>query len=159
MHASMNDQSSSTPTTPTCARARAANVSIIPCGHLAGRRHPARAAAPGGPLRSHCRARAHSSTSPPWTWRTLRADVTAQDINRVLMKSLGGLQGILGYTEAPLVSIDFNHDPRSVVVDGSHPRRPQTPAPGAAVVRQRMGLSRTGCWIRREDGIRWIMRY
>jgi erythrose-4-phosphate dehydrogenase len=30
------------------------------------------------------------------------------------------LAGILDYTELPLVSCDFNHDPHSAVVDGSH---------------------------------------
>ena len=29
------------------------------------------------------------------------------------------LKGILGYNEAPLVSIDFNHDPRSSTLDAS----------------------------------------
>ncbi len=31
----------------------------------------------------------------------------------------GSLKGVLGYTEMPLVSCDFTHDPRSAVVDGS----------------------------------------
>jgi len=34
--------------------------------------------------------------------------------------ALNELAGVLGYTELPLVSCDFNHDPRSAVVDGSH---------------------------------------
>jgi len=33
--------------------------------------------------------------------------------------SRGNLHGILGYTELPLVSCDFNHDPHSAVFDGS----------------------------------------
>ena len=33
-----------------------------------------------------------------------------------------GLSGILGYTEEPLVSIDFNHDPHSCIVDGNQTR-------------------------------------
>ena len=28
----------------------------------------------------------------------------------------------MGYTEAPLVSIDFNHDPRSCIIDGTQTR-------------------------------------
>ncbi|RZW19501.1 MAG: type I glyceraldehyde-3-phosphate dehydrogenase [Desulfobulbaceae bacterium] len=31
----------------------------------------------------------------------------------------GGLSGILGFSELPLVSCDFNHDPHSAVVDGN----------------------------------------
>ena len=33
-----------------------------------------------------------------------------------------GLQGILAYTEEPLVSVDFNHDPHSCIVDGNQTR-------------------------------------
>ena len=36
--------------------------------------------------------------------------------------SVGRLAGILGYTEEPLASCDFNHDARSAVVDGSQTR-------------------------------------
>jgi len=44
--------------------------------------------------------------------------VTAQDIN-VAMKeaSLGRMQGILGITDDPVVSVDFNHCPLSSIVD------------------------------------------
>ena len=31
----------------------------------------------------------------------------------------GALKGILAYTDAPLVSIDFNHDPHSSIFDGT----------------------------------------
>jgi glyceraldehyde 3-phosphate dehydrogenase len=31
----------------------------------------------------------------------------------------GPLEGILGYNKAPLVSIDFNHDPRSSIFDST----------------------------------------
>jgi glyceraldehyde 3-phosphate dehydrogenase/D-erythrose 4-phosphate dehydrogenase len=34
----------------------------------------------------------------------------------------GSLNGIVGYTDEPLASADFNHDPRSVIVDGGHTR-------------------------------------
>ena len=32
------------------------------------------------------------------------------------------LQGVLGYTEAPMASIDFNHDPRSGILDATQTR-------------------------------------
>jgi glyceraldehyde 3-phosphate dehydrogenase len=31
----------------------------------------------------------------------------------------GSLKGILGYNTAPLVSVDFNHDPRSSIFDAT----------------------------------------
>jgi glyceraldehyde 3-phosphate dehydrogenase len=43
---------------------------------------------------------------------------TAAEVNAILRKaSEGGLQGILEYTEEPLVSVDFNHNPASGTVD------------------------------------------
>jgi D-erythrose 4-phosphate dehydrogenase len=54
---------------------------------------------------------------------TVTKKVTIEDINDCLKKSSKtALQGILGYTEAPLVSIDFNHDPRSCIIDGTQTR-------------------------------------
>lgn len=54
---------------------------------------------------------------------TVEKSVTIEDINRCLEKvSHASLKGILGYTEAPLVSVDFNHDPRSCIIDGTQTR-------------------------------------
>jgi D-erythrose 4-phosphate dehydrogenase len=54
---------------------------------------------------------------------TVSKDVTIQEINDCLLKaSETNLIDILGYTEAPLVSIDFNHDPRSCIIDGTQTR-------------------------------------
>ena len=54
---------------------------------------------------------------------TLDKSVTIEDINRCLKSiSENSLKGILGYTEAPLVSVDFNHDPRSCIIDGTQTR-------------------------------------
>ncbi len=45
-------------------------------------------------------------------------ETTVEEVNAtVKAASEGALNGILGYNEAPLVSIDFNHDPRSSVFD------------------------------------------
>jgi len=50
----------------------------------------------------------------------LEKDATAEEINaRLRAAAEGPLQGILGYTEDPLVSSDFLHDPRSSTVDAS----------------------------------------
>lgn len=46
--------------------------------------------------------------------------VTAAKVNEALRRaSEGPLKGILGYTEEPLVSMDFKGDPRSSIVDAS----------------------------------------
>ncbi len=47
-------------------------------------------------------------------------DTTAEEVNRVVKAaSEGELKGILGYNDRPLVSIDFNHDPRSSIFDST----------------------------------------
>jgi glyceraldehyde 3-phosphate dehydrogenase len=48
----------------------------------------------------------------------LGKDVTVEDINGVLKAAAEGeLKGILGYSEEPLVSIDYNGNPNSSIVD------------------------------------------
>ena len=52
---------------------------------------------------------------------TAKRATSVEEINR-LMKSAAGsgpLQGILAYTDAPLVSVDFNHDAHSSVFDAT----------------------------------------
>jgi glyceraldehyde 3-phosphate dehydrogenase len=47
-------------------------------------------------------------------------DTTVEEVNAILKAaSENELKGILGYNTEPLVSIDFNHDPRSSVFDAS----------------------------------------
>jgi len=62
----------------------------------------------------------------------LKAEGVTKDMVNQAMKeaSEGELRGILGYNTAPLVSIDFNHDPRSSVFDAS-----QTQVVDGALVR------------------------
>lgn len=49
----------------------------------------------------------------------LEKDATAESINKALKKaSEGELKGILGFSEEPLVSIDYKQDGRSSIVDG-----------------------------------------
>jgi erythrose-4-phosphate dehydrogenase len=60
---------------------------------------------------------------------TLHRPAAAAEVNRALAAAArGGLAGVLGYTDEPLASCDFNHDPRSGIVDAS-----QTRATGALV--------------------------
>lgn len=45
-------------------------------------------------------------------------DTTAEEVNALLKAAAEGeLKGVLGYTEEPLVSIDFNHDAHSSTID------------------------------------------
>lgn len=54
---------------------------------------------------------------------TVESKVSIEDVNTVLLQAgQGRLKGILGYTEEPLVSVDFNHDPHSTIVDGTQTR-------------------------------------
>ena len=59
---------------------------------------------------------------------TVNQDVTIAEINQVIKETQSkaleqnGLQGILSYTEEPLVSADFNHDPHSCIIDGNQTR-------------------------------------
>ncbi|MPN08032.1 Glyceraldehyde-3-phosphate dehydrogenase 1 [bioreactor metagenome] len=49
----------------------------------------------------------------------LEKAATAEEINAAFKKaSEGELKGILGYTDEPLVSMDFKGDERSSIVDG-----------------------------------------
>jgi glyceraldehyde 3-phosphate dehydrogenase len=52
---------------------------------------------------------------------TAARDTTVEEVNAVMKKAseAGDLKGILGYSTAPLVSVDFNHDPRSSIFDAT----------------------------------------
>lgn len=53
----------------------------------------------------------------------LNADATVEAVNQALKESSENmLNDVLGYTEAPLASCDFNHDARSSIVDGNQTR-------------------------------------
>lgn len=49
---------------------------------------------------------------------TPKRDTSVEEVNGLLKAAAEGpLKGVLGYTEEPLVSIDFNHDPHSSTID------------------------------------------
>jgi glyceraldehyde 3-phosphate dehydrogenase len=52
---------------------------------------------------------------------TARRATTVEEINGLMKAAAaaGPLEGVLGYTDGPLVSIDFNHDPHSAVYDAT----------------------------------------
>lgn len=51
---------------------------------------------------------------------TLKRDVTAEEVNAAFREAAasGPLKGILGYSDEPLVSSDYQGDPRSSIIDG-----------------------------------------
>jgi glyceraldehyde 3-phosphate dehydrogenase len=51
---------------------------------------------------------------------TLKREVTVAEVNAAFRKAAesGPLEGILGYSEEPLVSSDYRGDPRSSIIDG-----------------------------------------
>ncbi|PWI34645.1 erythrose-4-phosphate dehydrogenase [Vibrio albus] len=54
---------------------------------------------------------------------TINSNVKVNDVNQTIIEaSQCTLRGIVDYTEAPLVSSDFNHDPHSAIVDGTQTR-------------------------------------
>ena len=54
---------------------------------------------------------------------SVREAVRASEVNALLQNaSEGAFRGIVDYTELPLVSVDFNHDPHSAIVDGTQTR-------------------------------------
>jgi erythrose-4-phosphate dehydrogenase len=53
----------------------------------------------------------------------VQRDTHVAEVNALLADAVNGtLHDILGYTEEPLASCDFNHDPRSATVDASQTR-------------------------------------
>ncbi|WP_447527308.1 type I glyceraldehyde-3-phosphate dehydrogenase [Vreelandella sp. TE19] len=54
---------------------------------------------------------------------TVRRDTDACEVNALLGQAAETrLAGVLGYTEAPMASIDFNHDPHSGILDATQTR-------------------------------------
>ncbi len=50
---------------------------------------------------------------------TLATDVTVKEVNEVFIRASNqSMKGILGYTDEPLVSVDFNGEEQSAVIDG-----------------------------------------
>lgn len=121
IHASMHDQQVIDAYHPDLRRTRAASQSIIPVDtklargierimpHLAGRFEAIAVRVPT------------LNVTAMDLSVTLLQDVSVAAINQRLQDAKQYLQ-ILDYTEEPLVSVDFNHDPHSCIVDGSQTR-------------------------------------
>jgi glyceraldehyde 3-phosphate dehydrogenase len=52
---------------------------------------------------------------------TAKRATSVEEVNKLMRaaSASGNLKGVLAYTEEPLVSTDFNHDPHSSIFDGS----------------------------------------
>ncbi len=72
----------------------------------------------------------------------LEKKATAEEVNAAFKAAADGpLKGILEYSEAPLVSIDFRGNPHSSIVDAAYTKVDgRRLREGAGVVRQRVGL-------------------
>lgn len=123
IHASMNDQQVIDAYHPDLRRTRAASQSIIPVDtklalgierilpHFAGRFEAIAVRVPT------------VNVTAMDLSVTLHQDVSISVVNHALQQArFGELAGILDYTEEPLVSVDFNHDAHSCIVDGSQTR-------------------------------------
>lgn len=53
---------------------------------------------------------------------TVSQAVTTESVNAALAAAATGMPDVLGYTEEPLASCDFNHDARSGIIDASQTR-------------------------------------
>ncbi|NYT61061.1 erythrose-4-phosphate dehydrogenase [Alcaligenaceae bacterium] len=52
----------------------------------------------------------------------LGRDISAQELNALLIESANHQPGLLAYSNNPHASIDFNHNPHSAIIDGSQTR-------------------------------------
>jgi len=123
IHASMNDQQVIDAYHPDLRRTRAASQSIIPVDTKL-------AAGITRIFPKFCdRFEAISVRVPTVNVTAIDLSVTVStpvnvsDVNQLLLTAAKGhFRGIVDYTELPLVSIDFNHDPHSAIVDGTQTR-------------------------------------
>ncbi len=100
-------------------RARAAGVSIIPTTTGAAKAVSLVLPELKGKLNGFAMRIPTPNVSVVDLVAELEKDATAEEINEAMRKAAGGeLKGILAYTEEPLVSVDYNHDPHSSTVDG-----------------------------------------
>lgn len=155
IHAAMNDQPVGDAYHQDLRRTRAAGQSIIPVDtklHLGiGRIFP----------RFADRFEAISVRVPTLNVTamdmsvTVKAPVNIQQVNKVLKDATqGALQGILDYTEQALVSVDFNHDPHSAIVDGT-----QTRVSGAHLVKVLVWCDNEWGFANRMLDTAWVMHH
>ena len=53
---------------------------------------------------------------------TPKKDTNVDEVNSIIKNAVADMQGALEYSEEPLVSIDFNHNPHSSIFDATQTR-------------------------------------
>ena len=118
VHAYTNDQKILDQIHPDLRRARAAGMSIIPTTTGAARAVGEVLPELKGKLDGSAIRVPTPNVSVVDLTFTPRRDTTKDEVNQLLKAaSEGSLKGILGFTDEPLVSIDFNHDAHSSTID------------------------------------------
>jgi D-erythrose 4-phosphate dehydrogenase len=123
IHSSMHDQQVIDAYHPDLRRTRAASQSIIPVDTLLARGIERILPKFAGKFEAIAVRVPTVNVTAMDLSVTLRDHVDIDTVNAALQAARSGrLEGILGYTEEPLVSVDFNHDPHSCIVDGTQTR-------------------------------------
>ena len=118
IHAYTNDQRVQDMAHPDLRRSRAAAVSMIPTSTGAARAISLVIPELKGKLDGFAIRVPSPNVSVVDLTCLLSKKATADEINAALKEaSEGAMNGILGYTEDPVVSIDFNHCPLSSIID------------------------------------------
>ena len=155
IHSYTNDQRMLDQIHEDLRRARAGAMNMIPTTTgAAARGRPGAARAQGqarrlvGPRADPERLGWSTSSSRP------TRDTTKEELNAALKAAAEGpLKGVLDYTDQPLVSIDFNHEPASSTVDSLETAVLEGKLVRVRlVVRQRVGLLEPHDRHRRGDG-------
>ena len=154
IHAYTNDQHILDLPHKDLRRARAAAINLIPTSTGAARAIGARAARAEGQDRRHvdARARCRPARSSTSSCRS-RARRARDEVNELFRSKAdtGDLEGILQYTDEPLVSTDIVHSPYSSIFDSELTMVNGQPREGLRLVRQRVGLQLPARRPRRED--------
>ncbi|KPU42317.1 glyceraldehyde-3-phosphate dehydrogenase 2 [Oxobacter pfennigii] len=119
VHAYTNDQEILDKSHKDLRRARAAAVSIIPTTTGAAKAVGKVLPSLNGKINGFALRVPTPTVSITDFVCELKKEVTEKEINEALKNaSQGSLKGILGYSDEPLVSVDYKGDPRSSIVDG-----------------------------------------
>ncbi|MHB1126888.1 MAG: type I glyceraldehyde-3-phosphate dehydrogenase [Bacillota bacterium] len=119
VHAYTNDQKILDQAHKDLRRARSAGMSIIPTTTGAAKAVALVLPELKGKLNGFAMRVPTQNVSVVDLVADLNKSASVEEINGVLKDAAAGkLKGILAYTDEPLVSIDFNHNPHSSIVDG-----------------------------------------
>ncbi len=119
VHSFTNDQRILDQAHKDLRRARAAGMSIIPTTTGAARAVGLVLPQLKGKLNGFAMRVPTPNVSVVDLVAEVEKETTLEEVNNAMKEAAAGpLKGILGYSELPLVSMDYNGDPRSSIVDG-----------------------------------------